>query len=390
MNAADEPAQAPTNWTAGAWERQHSQSLDEWRRSDASLSTPQLTTLCQAVNRAAHLLPDDPHALGAQLPRTRGNCNELYFKDPNETTAYTVQHLTDRYGRVTEILERLFTAGHLPLRLQQLSVLEIGSGPAPGLYATRDFYADLTLWAETTRQQPEFVPVTRLHALDRGEAWGSLLHHVSEHLMSLRSGLPNSSGPLPFHIEYDNLTDFSPIREHRKALDRAAALIFEEFDLADDPIKWSTAQRFAEEGGTDKPSAYDLILMCNFLTWEGSVDGFRKELRQLASSLTPGGLLITMGYPPWGKLYSGIWSDLRTLMRDVRLTELNGFEKPIQANQKPEWAKEIRRQRQAILDGLRSVNALPAEVSDLRETDAFPPFQVFIWKDQRPRRKKGA
>ena len=396
MEAAEAPAQV--RWAAGRWQREHAQSLDEWRKSGASLATPHLTTLCRAVNETARELSSDPHALGAKLPPTRDRLDDLWFQDYDEAAAYTVQHLTDRYGRVTQVLERLFGAGHLPLRLRQMSVLEVGAGQALGLYAARDFYADLALWAEATGQQTEFVPVTHMHALDRGEAWGRLLHRLSERLVSLRSALPGSPGALPFRVEYDNLAGFSPIREHVTALDHVAALLSADFDRADEPITPGTARRFAEEDGVDKPSAYDLVVMCNFLTTEGSVkkateDGvkedFRAELRQLASSLTPGGLLIVIGASPRRKKskYARIWSELRALMRGVGLTELRGFEKPIPANPKPEWATVIRQQRQEILDELRGIDALPAKAAGWRATDPFTQFQALIWKNQRPPRK---
>jgi hypothetical protein len=382
-------ASAPVRWAAGRWQREHAQSLAEWRKSDASLAMPHLTTLCRAVNETARELSGDLHALGAKLLPTRNCCDDLWFRDYDEAAAYMVQHLADRYGRVTQVLERLFAVGHLPLRRRQMSVLEVGAGPAPGLYATRDFYADLALWAEAAGQQTEFVPVTRMHALDRGEAWGRLLHHLSERLVSLRSEFPSSPGALPFRVEYDNLVGFSPIREHVRALDHMAALISADFDRADEPIARSTARRSAEEDGVDKPSAYDLVLMCNFLTTKDSVKAFRADLRQLASSLTPGGVLIAIGAPPYGEKskYAHIWSELRALARDTGLTELRGFEKPIPANQKPEWATAIRQQRQEILDELRGIDALPEEVASLRATDSFTPFQALMWKNQRPRRR---
>ncbi|MFD0417311.1 hypothetical protein [Streptomyces sp. NPDC127108] len=300
----------------------------------------------------------------------------------DEAAAYTVQHVTDRYGRVTQVLERLFAAGHLPLRLRQMSVLEIGAGPAPGLYAARDFYADVGLWAETTDHQVPFRPVTRTHGLDRGEAWGHFLHSLSERLITLRSEIPTSPGALPFRTEYSNLDDFSVAREHVRALDHAAELISMEFERVGEPITDGTARRFAEEDGVARPSAYDLVIASNFLTAEDSVGRFERELRRLASSLTPGGLLIVMGAAS-GNKYSRIWAALRTLMRGTGLTEIKGFEEPITANSNPEWAKAIRRQRQEILDELRDIDALPTEVTGLRETDGFPPFRALIWKNQR-------
>ncbi|MFJ1978764.1 hypothetical protein [Streptomyces albogriseolus] len=325
--------------------------------------------------------------MGAKLLPTRNCCDDLHFQAPEEAAAYTVQHLTDRYGRVTQVLERLFAAGHLPLRLRQMSVLEIGAGPAPGLYAARDFYADLSLWVDASEQQVSFLPVTRMHALDRGEAWGRLLHSLSEHLIALRSELPSSPGAFPFRVEYSNIVGFSVIREHVRALDHAAETVFAEFDRANEPIRRATARRFAEDDGVDRPSAYDLVVASNFLTTEGSVKEFQMELRQLASGLTPGGLLIVIGAAA-GNKYARIWSALRTLMRGTKLTEIKAFEEPVAANQNPEWARVIRRQRQDILDELQGFDALPDEVAGLRETDGFPTFRALVWKNQQPAKKR--
>ncbi|MEV7643619.1 hypothetical protein AB0O32_27175 [Streptomyces rubiginosohelvolus] len=374
-------------WASGQWQREHAQTLEEWRRSDASLTVPHITTLCRAVNNTARQLSSSPQALGAKLPPTRNCCDDLYFQDYDEAAAYMVQHLTDRYGRVTQVLERLFAAGHLPLRLRQMSVLEVGAGPAPSLYAARDFYADLAVWAKSSGHKVSFLPVTNMHALDRGEAWGRLLHSLSEHLIALRSELPSSSGVFPFRVEYSNLIGFSVIREHVKAIDFATEVISAEFDRAGDPIAHGTARRFAEEDGVGRPSAYDLVFASNLLTTDSSVNEFQTELLQLASGLTPGGLLVVIGAAA-GNKYARIWSALRTLMRGTKLTEIKGFGEPIAANVNSEWAKVIRRQRQDILEELRGIDALPSEVAGLQETDGFPTFRALVWKNQQPAKKR--
>lgn len=390
------PTESTRRLRAGQWQREQAASLNQWRRSGASLALPQLATLCQAVNGSARRLSTGLPALGANLQPTRACCDDLLFQDYDEAAAYMVQHLADRYGRVTQVLELLFTKGHLPIRRRQLSVLEIGAGPAPGLYAARDFYADLNLWVETTKQEVDIMPVTRMHALDRGIAWGRLLHSLSENLIALRSKLPGAmplgfeSGVLPFGVEYNELVGFSTIDEHRAAFEGAVRRVFAEFDRANEGITESAARQFARDDGVDRPSAYDLVITCNFLTTEESLTEFRAELRELAKSLTPGGLLIVIGHPPnraGNNQYARIWSELRTLMCGTRLTELRGFEDPITANDDPAWSTRIRQQRQEILDELRSINALHARDSHLQASDRFSPFQVSVWKDQhRPRK----
>jgi len=325
--------------------------------------------------------------LGERLLPTRKCCDDLQFRDDDEAAAYAIQHLTDRYGRVTQVLERLFVTGHLPLRRRRLSVLEVGSGPAPGLYAVRDFYADLAMWRTFVQRQPAFTPVTVMHALDRGAAWSHFLGVLSGQLAEMRWDLPGPTGTMPAGVEYDNLTGFSTHRKHVEALERAAdAIVVNEFDPSGEFISDSMARRFAEADGVDKPSAYDLVVICNFLTTRDSVDIFRRELLRLAFSLTPGGLLVFIGHPH-GRKYDDIWLGLQALMRRTGLSELTGYAEELPANPDQAWAVPIRKQRQEILDELRLAGvSLPDEITRLQETDPFPPFRAVVWKNQRPAR----
>jgi hypothetical protein len=50
-----------------------------------------------------------------------------------------------------------------------------------------------------------------------------------------------------------------------------------------------------EEGGYP-PSAYDLIVMCNFLTNTSFTARFESEIAGLPRSLTPGGVLLVLGW----------------------------------------------------------------------------------------------
>jgi len=115
-----------------------------------------------------------------------GRCNELAFDTEAETLAYTIWHLVDRYGRILQVLDEMLEAGHLPLRRKRMSVLEVGAGPSPAAYAITDFYEDLQAWSASLGESGvDFRPVTNLMLLDRGPAWGHLVHHVSEALIAL-------------------------------------------------------------------------------------------------------------------------------------------------------------------------------------------------------------
>lgn len=375
-------------WAAGRWQRERAGDLGEWRSSQGSLALLQLSTLCEAISDTVFRMASSADALGGRLPDVLGRCDELAFSDGDEVAAYMLLHLADRYGRVTQVLERLFTARHLPIRRRSLSVLEVGSGPAPGLYAVHDFYDDLVLWAQTTGQQVEFTSVTQARAIDRGPAWGWLLHRLSEKLQELRRELPGFAGAFPYRVAYPNLTGFSPIREHVRELDHQAQTIANDFDRADEPISRGLARQLAQKEGIGTPSAYDVVIMCNFLTDETATVRFRDEIRSLALDLTPGGLFIVLGSAD--RKYQEIWGDVRRLLRGTGLQELGGFREPIAANPDPGRAAQIRRQVCGDLGTIqRGGGTLPPRLAALNETSSFPEFQALMWKNQRPR-KQGA
>jgi hypothetical protein len=54
------------------------------------------------------------------------------------------------------------------------------------------------------------------------------------------------------------------------------------------------AQEFALQSEMYRPSAYDLIVICNFLTNTSFTTEFKAEIRELSRSLTPGGILLVL------------------------------------------------------------------------------------------------
>ncbi|MEU2619075.1 hypothetical protein ABZ642_13085 [Streptomyces sp. NPDC007157] len=384
MAADEEYGSRP--WTAGLWQRTSGASLDEWRSSPNSLLQPHLKSLCSAIDAVASAT-DTPEAVAATLADVLDRCDDLEFRDPAEVIAYMILHLADRYGRVTQILEQLFTAGHLPIRRRRLSVLEVGAGPAPALYAVHDFYDDLTLWADTTQQKVEFAPATELRVLDRGQAWSRLLHQLSEEIGRLRQEVPTFSRAFPFGVTHPDFSGFSVIEEHVHALESKARLITEEFDRDDEPISPGYARMLAQEEGVRAPSAYDLVIMCNFLTTRDTIEAFRKEIRDLARSLTPGGLLVVLGSAK--ERYAPVWADLQQLVYGTTLRPLSMFKDPIAANSDPTRATLIRHQVRSSLSDLHyEGGSLPTKLGDPNKAyRRFPKFRAFVWKNQQPPRR---
>lgn len=162
-------------WRAGRWERAGAAAFLGRRRADSSFSNWQLQTVCEAVGaviRRHMTTAGAADAVAAALGPTRVACDSLDFTLTEQALAYMVQHLADRDGRVSQLLERLLATGHLPLRKSRLTVLDVGAGPAPALYAAHDFYDDLRAWASGDSRDVEFTSATDMHALDRGGRLG--------------------------------------------------------------------------------------------------------------------------------------------------------------------------------------------------------------------------
>jgi hypothetical protein len=280
---------------AGRWEIENTARWQSWARGPKSSRIERLSRLSSAVNELTAEATDDSataRMLVRQLVATQGRCNELAFGSPEETLAYTIWHLTDRYGRVLQVLDGLFAAGHLPLRRTRMSVLEIGAGPLPAVYATIDFFSDLAAWIPTLGDVGlDICPVTDPMSLDRGQAWPSLVHALSEALI----GLGDQGRPLPFDLTYREFEAFSVTEVHRAAIERDARWLMSEADYWDEILDWPNARDQALRGHNYPPGAIDLIVMCNFLTHSDMTSQFAEEISLLAYSLTPGGVLLALG-----------------------------------------------------------------------------------------------
>lgn len=306
-------------FVAAQWLQQSAEDFLAWSRASGETQR-RASTMGEAIARVA--LPswyfDTPGAVARSLPEALRNCDALTFSQMSEAVAYAGLHLLDRYGRVMQVLEHLMQIGRLPLRKVGLNVLEVGSGPAPALYAAHDFYSMLVDWPD--RGSTEIAGIKHADSLERGEAWYPILHHVSEQLIEIR-GNSQGASVLPFGPSIDDFSGFDTQRRHHEAIAQHARWLLSDFDSADEPISLKTAFRMAYQDGGGLPSAYDLVFMCNFLTQPSMAQIFRKELQKLSRALTPGGVLIVMGAT--GKQYPAIYDELRDIASAARLADIS-------------------------------------------------------------------
>jgi ribosomal protein RSM22 (predicted rRNA methylase) len=281
--------------------------------------------IAQTIYRDGHQFAESGE-LASKLHSVLALCDHLTFDDTVEALAYSGLHLLDRYGRVNQVLEYLISRGYLPLRIKGARVLEVGAGPAPALYATRDFYEALTCWPGLG--DVLVSPLATFDTLDRGRAWNMFLHHLSESLMGVRDNVLED-GALAFGLSIDNLTNFDVRARHHGSVAGRAAQIVREFYEADEWISDAAARQMAYQEGVAEPSAYDMIFLCNFLTQKSMTEKFELELQRLAYSLTPGGLLIVMGGT--GSSYPELYDKVKEIASAANLRDVSP-EEPFQAN----------------------------------------------------------
>jgi hypothetical protein len=230
--------------SARRWERASADRWISWAASEQSDRRELLRALAAAVETVLRWEIRDRRSAAAvihQLEPTLSRCDELDFNSTAQALAYTIWHLTDRYGRVTAALDALFRQGHFPLRQTRMSILEVGAGPAPAIYAVIDYYSDLAKWCHATDQPYRPLQPTTVATLDRGAAWGHVLHILSEALIT-----PGSTrGSLPFDTTYGDFRDFSVRREHLEGINRAARRLQAEADESDEALERRTALELA-------------------------------------------------------------------------------------------------------------------------------------------------
>jgi SAM-dependent methyltransferase len=236
------------------------------------------------------------------LPRALSQCDLMDFDTWDEGISYLCWHMIDRYHRIQHVLDLLVARGHLPIRRRPVSLLEVGSGPAPATFAVADYYAALDLWCQQTQQPYTLGPDIDPRTLDRGAIWSQLIHHLSE---STLQNAPQSSAHRVFGTDYADLRGYSPWQVHHSARESQARALQSDWDADDVWMDLAAARREVALLGGGPPSGFDLIVIANFLTNKEMAESFAREIEELATSLTPGGILIFLGGT--GKAYPAIW-----------------------------------------------------------------------------------
>jgi hypothetical protein len=148
---------------------------------------------------------------------------------------------------------------------------------------------------------------------------------------------------------------------HHDARMRLADELYSEDDL---DLSREGANRLAYEGPIDRPSAYALAVMMNFLTpGSDALTLFSAAIdRLMAGALVPGGAIVVLGATSAG--YQGIYADLDSRAQVAGLGLVDGFDRLLQAGHQAEDRAAVRTLTWRLWDTLE---ALAGDVSAVKE-----------------------
>jgi len=374
--------------TARQWELLHSSEIIAWLES-SGVKQRMLDDICRAVVLAVDMFAQGDGAglqILSQYPNILAKCDDLDFNDPYQAAAYLAVHLADRYCRVWQALEELLRAGRLPLgKGSNFSVLDIGAGPGPGIFAVRHFYAALAHFTNLHKSEYQVMPLERASIIERSRGMTHAMHIFAEMLILLEDGKSRykenthdknpcykelALSATPFGASHNDFEIFSSRDMHFAARHGLAQAYVEE-----DNISWNEANRYAYEQPVSIPSAYALILMINFLTTNAMVEQFDESLgRLMRTSLVPGGTILCLGSASKEKGYGKIYATLDQKAKAAHLLRLKDTRSVYQAGESPivlQTLAELSRSMWQKLEGTNHVVEIREKLKQMDASDIF-------------------
>jgi hypothetical protein len=124
-------------------------------------------------------------------PALAGCPKDEHFSTYENILAYGFVHVLDRYLRAWETMKAMVEHCVLPAPQSGLSILDIGSGPAPVLHAAGDFYRHLNDFATAHRIGRLAIPQPDLQPVEVSRGMCHFFHLLSEY-----TGRQGPFGPL--------------------------------------------------------------------------------------------------------------------------------------------------------------------------------------------------
>ena len=113
----------------------------------------------------------------SRWPLVLGQCNEpRTFEDWFNVLAYAHVYSLYRYRRFYAVLTELYKIGDLPMKRRPIRVLDIWTGPASCLYALKDFYRQVSLYADAHQEGGLNLEPPITHCVEQSREMARFFH----------------------------------------------------------------------------------------------------------------------------------------------------------------------------------------------------------------------
>lgn len=218
------------------------------------------------------------------------NCDSIDYQNEEIVAAYVMLHLLDRYVRFQKIQEELLKRGFLekwinmknrgvkanPNYKLKMRILDVGTGPAPALFAFSDLYEWIKKFYNNKIDIKEDY-------IEQSHGFRQFLHFFVE--MSLKK---DKRYHVPFH--HGNFYSLNEFRESDYAMGRRG-------------IK-AIRRKF------------DIVIFSNFLTNEKIIDENQNYIKEILNSVTNGGLILIVGANPNLPKYKKVYKKITNIIGD--------------------------------------------------------------------------
>jgi hypothetical protein len=227
-------------------------------------------------------------------PALAGCPEDDHFRMYENILAYGFVHLLDRYLRVWEIMRYLVQLHVLPAPRTGPAVLDIGSGPAPALYAADHFYRCLSAFAATQGIERLAILPPILHPIELSRGMCHFFHLLSEYSEQKVQG--------PYGALLSDFSEFDPNALRETAKRRQTTEFYDENG-------WSFWESLGEvRSWANNQYRYQLVFFSNFLTAPSLVSRFQQQIAFAFGNQWPGGVVVVLGgiHDPYPGIYEQV------------------------------------------------------------------------------------
>jgi hypothetical protein len=282
------------------------------------------------------------------IPGVFTNCDDpRMYKQDTAALAYAHVYLLERYRRFWDVLMCLLDAAVLPMSDKGLEVLDVGTGPAPALFAVSDLYQALQDFASEKGYASLVTPFPHLNTVESSSNMVRFTHHFSE-ISERAHGVYTAT-----FKRFDGL-DFAELRANERQAWRWENDNYD-YETGTRETLWPNAAWY-DVGWTEGLFRYNLVIFSNFLTQKDTVENWRKELLSTFWSIRHGGIAVIVGGS--GEKYQPVYDIVNEVAEKAALRRVTSVSEKVPCYYSDPYAKRIKTHYNTIWTWIRENSAI--------------------------------